>query len=67
MIEKRFLFSLLDYNIGRFDCASSPNTCTDLFIFKRPAFVLFKRNGHYEFYYGNDYLFEKREMIDVKF
>ncbi|CAF2365186.1 unnamed protein product [Rotaria sp. Silwood2] len=43
---------LIDYNIGRFDCSSSPNTCTDLYIFKKPAFILFKRDGHYEFYYG---------------
>ena len=46
----------LDFNIGRFDCSLSVNTCTDLYIFKRPAFILFKRNGHYEFYYGK-YLF----------
>ncbi len=55
--KKRFLnghweIIFLDYNVGRFDCSSSPNTCTDLYIFKKPAFILFKRDGHYEFYYG---------------
>ncbi|CAF0811895.1 unnamed protein product [Rotaria sp. Silwood1] len=43
---------LTEYNVGRFDCSSSQNTCTDLYIFKKPAFILFKRGGHYEFYYG---------------
>ncbi|CAF0927093.1 unnamed protein product [Adineta steineri] len=52
-LDLRKLPSMLtDYNVGRFDCSSSPNVCNDLYIFKKPAFILFKRNGHHEFYYG---------------
>jgi len=51
----------LDYNVGRFDCSLSPNVCTDLYIFKKPAFVLFKRDGHYEFYYGKSLFIAKTE------
>jgi hypothetical protein len=51
----------LDYNVGRFDCSLSPNVCTDLYIFKKPAFILFKRDVHYEFYYGKYQLIYKIE------
>ncbi|CAF0808672.1 unnamed protein product [Adineta steineri] len=52
-LDLRKLPSMLtDYNVGRFDCSSSPNVCSDLYIFKKPAFILFKRSGHHEFYYG---------------
>jgi DnaJ family protein C protein 10 len=52
-LDLRKLPSMLtDFNVGRFDCSLSPNVCTDLYIFKRPAFVLFKRDDYYEFYYG---------------
>lgn len=34
------------------DCSISPNICNDFYVLKKPAFVLFKQGGHYEFYYG---------------
>lgn len=46
----------LDYNVGRFDCSSSGSVCTDLSIVKKPTFILFKRQGYYEFYYGKSLL-----------
>ncbi|CAF3957073.1 unnamed protein product [Rotaria magnacalcarata] len=49
---KKLPSMLNDYNVGRFDCSSSADTCTKLYIFKKPAFILFKQGGHYEFYYG---------------
>lgn len=51
-----FIYScfFIDYNVGRFDCSSSSTVCNDLYIFKKPAFVLFKRDGYYEFYYGKN-------------
>jgi len=60
-IEKIYEIFFSDYNVGRFDCSSSPNTCTDLYIFKKPAFILFKQDGHYEFYYGKYLLSYKTE------
>lgn len=43
-----------DYNVGRFDCSVSPTLCHELYLVKRPNFILFKRGGHYEFYYGKE-------------
>ena len=57
-----FFFPLEDFSIGRFDCSSSPGICTDLYILKKPAFILFKRGGHYEFYYGKSLFVE--QMIE---
>ncbi|CAF0886173.1 unnamed protein product [Didymodactylos carnosus] len=52
-LELRKLPSMLnDYNIGRFECSSSTSICQNLFLNKLPAFILFKFNGYYEFYYG---------------
>jgi hypothetical protein len=52
MVQHSSLFISLDYNVGRFDCSSASSVCNDLYVTKRPAFILFKRDGHYEFYYG---------------
>lgn len=57
---KRLKSFLPEVNLGHFNCYNQESTCSSLYTFKFPSFLLFRSDSSYEFYHGkfNSYFFQ---------
>lgn len=51
---RKLPYLLDDIKIGRLDCSKSQDICSQYTLVKYPTFILFKRKGLYEYFYGNN-------------